>query len=440
MSASNYNTPLWADTYASGHGSLCERPSPLRIVKYDSNKNKDKRHTMDQPRCGSAKHRQIVQGDGTLTVAKRRKVDPERMTPDKENLGIIQHDQSLKEQGNQSMYEANYWAQHDRPSPRPGATPLSQLSVKKTRQTHTYARVQFEQGYPSPSLSASTLPAAYYTRRPMKARPPLTNMYDGATMFEEEAKPILHITGQEEMLLRSNERPKKSTAIFNDTRQPRLVHLLTPHVSITPEVTALEKGCHLLWAAIEISVAPWLSPEKIARSENHREQPGLSKDLAWLPNHDQEIEDTLEAGGLFDLNIEVLPTEYSSIFVLPRDRDLGALSRNGQGSSAVRCSDRSLDVKLTIFGGHCGQSVRANKGVASGCGIHHSRLGSREQCTLTAVVDEVDAASSQSDNDITNPTIDEDTTNAVQTVNIIKLRLGAVGKDGRFCLINHEMG
>lgn len=25
------------------------------------------------------------------------------------------------------------------------------------------------------------------------------------------------------------------------------------------------------------------------------------------------VEDTLEAGGLFDLNIEVLPTEYSSI-------------------------------------------------------------------------------------------------------------------------------
>lgn len=288
MSASNYNTPPWADTYASGHGSLCERPSPLRIVKYDSNKNKDIRHTMDQPRCGSAKHRQTVQGDGTLTVAKRRKVDPKRMAPDKENLGILQHDQSLKEQGNQSMYEANYWAQHDRPSPRPGATLLSQLSVKKTRQTHTYARAQFEQSYPSPSLSANTLPAAYYTRRPVKARPPLTNIYDGATMFEEEAKPILDITGQEEILLRPNERPNKSTAIFNGTRQPRLVRLLTPHVSITPEVTALEKGCHLLWAAIEISVAPWLSPEKIARSENHGEQPGLSMDLAWLPNHDQE--------------------------------------------------------------------------------------------------------------------------------------------------------
>lgn len=288
MSASNYNTPPWADTYASGHGSLCERPSPLRIVKYDSNKNKDMRHTMDQPRCGSAKHRQTVQGDGTLTVAKRRKVDPERMAPDKENLGILQHDQSLKEKGSQSMYEANHWAQHDRLSPRPEATPLSQLSVKKTRQTHTYARAPFEQSYPSPSLSANTLSAAYYTRRPVKARPPLTNIYDGATMFEEEAKPILHITDQEEILLRPNERPNKSTAIFNGTRQPRLVHLLTPHVSITPEVTALEKGCHLFWAAIEISVAPWLSPGKMDRSENHGEQPGLSTDLAWLPNHDQE--------------------------------------------------------------------------------------------------------------------------------------------------------
>ncbi|WZH41105.1 hypothetical protein QYS62_002049 [Fusarium acuminatum] len=312
MSASNYHTPPWAGTYASGNGSLFERPSPLRIVKYDSNNKKDIRHTMDQSRCGSVKHRQTVQGDGTLTVAKRRKVDPERMAPDKENLGILQHDQSLREQGNQNMYEVNYWAQHDRPSPRLGATPLSQLSVKKTRQTHTYARVQFEQSHPSPSSSANTLPTAYDIRRPVKARPPLTNIYDKATMFEKEAKPILQVTGQEEMLLRPNERPNKPTAISNATRQPRLMYLLTPHVSITPQVTALEKGCHLLWAAIEISVAPWLSPEKTTRSENHAEQPGLPKDLACLPNYDQE-DNTLEAGGLFDLNIEVLPTEDSSI-------------------------------------------------------------------------------------------------------------------------------
>lgn len=299
MSTSSYHTPPWADTYASSYGSLCERPSPLRIVKYDNNAKKDVRHTMDQPRCGSAKHRQTVQGDATLTVAKRRKVHPERMAPDKENLGMFQHGQSLEAQGKQSMYEANYWVQHDKPSPRLGATPLPQLSVKKTRQTHTNARVQFEQSYPSLSSSANTLPAAYDMRRPVKARPPLTNIYDRTTMFEEEAKPRPHVTGQEEMFLRPNERSITSTASFTATRQPRPVYLLTPHVSITPEVTALEKGCHLLWAAIEISIAPWLSPEKTSRPGNHGEQPRLSTDLARLSNSDQES----ECGG-FGLGLE----------------------------------------------------------------------------------------------------------------------------------------
>ncbi|CCT63834.1 uncharacterized protein FFB20_12795 [Fusarium fujikuroi] len=84
MSNQSYKDLSYWGTYASDPSVVCEKPSPLRIVKADENMNK--RHTTNQSNQGSSKHRRSIQGDGSLTVAKRRKINPGQADADKENL------------------------------------------------------------------------------------------------------------------------------------------------------------------------------------------------------------------------------------------------------------------------------------------------------------------------------------------------------------------
>ncbi|KAF5554337.1 hypothetical protein FPHYL_8481 [Fusarium phyllophilum] len=84
MSNQSYeDLPYWG-TCASDPSFSCEKPSPLRIVK--ANENMNKRHTANHSNQGSSKHRRSIQGDGSLTVAKKRKINPGQADADKENL------------------------------------------------------------------------------------------------------------------------------------------------------------------------------------------------------------------------------------------------------------------------------------------------------------------------------------------------------------------
>ncbi|TXC11517.1 hypothetical protein FocTR4_00006451 [Fusarium oxysporum f. sp. cubense] len=74
--------PFWG-TCPSDPSFVYEKPSPLRIVK--ANESMYKRHTANQSNQGSSKYRRSIQGDGSLTVAKRRKINPGQADADKEN-------------------------------------------------------------------------------------------------------------------------------------------------------------------------------------------------------------------------------------------------------------------------------------------------------------------------------------------------------------------
>jgi hypothetical protein len=158
----------------------------------------------------------------------------------------------------------------DNPPQRLGVTPSPQLSVRKARQTRAQPRGQLGQDHPFSSSTSSTLTAAYDLRRPVKARPPLTNIYDRASMSNAESPLAPHATGREEESPLSRRSPPVAlTEGSNTLHQPRLKRWLPPHVTITPEVTTVERGCHRFWVAIEVSIRQW--PETAMIS-----QPGAS--------------------------------------------------------------------------------------------------------------------------------------------------------------------
>ncbi|KAF4345326.1 hypothetical protein FBEOM_627 [Fusarium beomiforme] len=296
MSNPSYGDLPLRDPYAYNYSFIDEKPSPLRIVK--CNRNVTKRRIAGHPKHDSSKHRQSFQGDGSLAVAKRREINPEKGATDKENTRFPQQDQGLIAQGRQTLREAKCWVQQDdSPPQRFGVTPSPQLSVKRTRQTRP--KDSLGPGHPASYSTPSTLPAAYDLRRPVKARPPLTNLYDRAPRVNAESPPVTYATGREEGSPPFSRNP--STALSerpNTLQRSRPEHWPTPHVSITPEVMAIERGRHVFWVAIEISTKPW---------------PDLFMDLAGSNQRDQEMEGSRENDGLYDLSVQIKPTEESSV-------------------------------------------------------------------------------------------------------------------------------
>jgi hypothetical protein len=101
MSNQSYQDPPYWGICASDPSFACEKPSPLRIVKAGENMNK--RHTANHSNQGNSKHRRSIQGNGSLTVAKRRKINPEQADADKENWRWPHDD---PEQGSPTLREA----------------------------------------------------------------------------------------------------------------------------------------------------------------------------------------------------------------------------------------------------------------------------------------------------------------------------------------------
>ena len=104
MSNQSYEDLSYCGTCASDPSVVCEKPSPLRIMKADENMNK--RHTTNQSNQGSSKHRRSIPGDGSLTVAKRRKINPGQIDADKENLRWPHDDPGMGEQGSPALRQA----------------------------------------------------------------------------------------------------------------------------------------------------------------------------------------------------------------------------------------------------------------------------------------------------------------------------------------------
>ncbi|KAF5254729.1 hypothetical protein FANTH_468 [Fusarium anthophilum] len=114
-----------------------------------------------------------------------------------------------------------------------------------------------------------------------------------------------HATSQEEEspLFRTSP-PVSLTESFKTLPRPRLERWSTPQITITPEATAIEEGCHRFWVAIEVSV---LTAYKAG-----------------------EICD--EDGGLGDLDVQILPTEESSVIRILQEQPF-PIHRLDPGSS-----------------------------------------------------------------------------------------------------------
>lgn len=134
---------------------------------------------------------------------------------------------------------------------------------------------------------------------------------------------------EEESPLFRRSPPVALTESFKTLPWPRLERWSTPQITITPEATAIEEGCHRFWVAIEVSVRRLSESAMKCQPGACQERPALFTDLAGLTQRDQEsthegpfLEQTGTDGiagdidgdgGLNDLDVQILPTEESSV-------------------------------------------------------------------------------------------------------------------------------
>ncbi|KAF5604973.1 hypothetical protein FPANT_1312 [Fusarium pseudoanthophilum] len=103
------------------------------------------------------------------------------------------------------------------------------------------------------------------------------------------------------------------TESFKTLPRPRLERWSAPQITITPEATAIEEGCHRFWVAIEVSVRRWPESSMKCPPGARQERRDLFADLAGFTQCDQETGDICDDGGLNDLDVQILPTEESSV-------------------------------------------------------------------------------------------------------------------------------
>ena len=265
MTTRGYDLPFWVDLDTLDRATLHEKPSPLRVTGYNENLRHDNQHAENRYKHNSMKHCQSFQGDGSPTVAKRRKVDIQPSTTGKENVRTLNNNSTPNAYTSRNMHETKCGTQYDS-SPRfIGATPSTQLSVKKKRQAQVNTRVQLDQKRSGSPFSCNTLPAAYEMRRAAMVRPPLSNIYDRDCMLKEELPFSSRTISQTEHLsppeshFPSSPSPLDSLTTLSCTRE---VSYQTPNIKITPEVTAIEAGRETFWVAIEVSATPRRTPER----------------------------------------------------------------------------------------------------------------------------------------------------------------------------------
>ncbi|CAG7563986.1 unnamed protein product [Fusarium equiseti] len=302
MTTRGYGLPFWVDLDTPNRATLHEKPSPLRVTGYNENLRQATQHAENRYKHNSMKHCQSFQGDGSLTVAKRRKVDTQPSTAEKENVRTLDNNSTPNAYTSRNMHEAKFRTQYDT-SPRfVGATPSTQLSVKKKRQTQVHTRVNLDQNRSVSPFSFNTLPAAYEMRRSGIIRPPLSNIYDRNCMLKEEVPFASRTRGQTEHLSPPESQfPSPPIDSLTTLPRTRAASYQAPNIQIMPEVTAIEAGRDTFWVAIEISATP-------------------------------RLEKSSEHDCLRDLNVQVLPTEHSSIVRILQEQPF-PLDRLDPGSS-----------------------------------------------------------------------------------------------------------
>ncbi|KAJ4138255.1 hypothetical protein NW768_002076 [Fusarium equiseti] len=333
MTTRGYDLPFWAELDTPDSATIYEKPSPLRVAGYNENFRQDTQYVENRYKHNSMKHFQSFQGDGSLTVAKRRKVGTQPSTAEKENVSPINNNSTPNAYTSRNMHEAKCRTQYDSSPRLVGATPSTQLSVKKKRQAHVHTRVQVDQNRSVSPFSCNTLPAAYEMRRPGMIRPPLSNIYGRDCILKEDLPFVSRTRGQTEHLSTPESHfPTPPTDSLTTLPRTRAVSYQAPNINITPEVTAIETGRGTFWVAIEVSATPRRTPERNIQPGARYERSDLFMDLAGLAQDEHEFEKSPERNSLRDLNVQVLPTEQSSIIRILQEQPF-PLDRLDPGSS-----------------------------------------------------------------------------------------------------------
>ncbi|KAF4984225.1 hypothetical protein FDECE_17132 [Fusarium decemcellulare] len=278
--------PPYRDFHTCRANFVYEKPSPLRIVKYDTNAGNNIHDATSHIRTNNARVGQVSpKADESLIAPKRRRLDQDGGAAGKENLRTPQGSGSAGFEDREAL-QGTKARQHDGSPPwRLGVTPPPQLTVRKTRQSYTHARAQTSPCEAS-SLSC-TFPASHGLRRSVKCRPPLSNICDEAVVLAESPPSTLHAPGRVEASLPSSRRISAATSPVPLLLQSRVTYMLVPHVVITPEVTALEAGRHRLWVAIEVSSRLWPVPGIETKPGSRWKLPGQFMGSEGLSEHDQ---------------------------------------------------------------------------------------------------------------------------------------------------------
>lgn len=126
--------------------------------------------------------------------------------------------------------------------------------------------------------------------------------------------------------------PTEPTTSIENRSQKALSYVLSPHVSVTPEVAGIydgDGGCSV-WAAVEVSAKLCKASTTQASGENSHlsrftsgsfidHHTGMYGAL-WLTILTVSVDRFFEFGCLFDLTVEVLPTDGTSITQVLREQ------------------------------------------------------------------------------------------------------------------------
>ncbi|KAF4472750.1 hypothetical protein FALBO_362 [Fusarium albosuccineum] len=339
------DTPPYRDFHTCKANFVYEKPSPLRIVKYDTNAGNNIHDATSHIRTNNARVGQVSpKADESLIAPKRRRLDQDGGAAGKENLRTPQGSGSAGFEDREAL-QGTKARQHDGSPPcRLGVTPPPQLTVRKTRQPYTHARAQTSPCEAS-SLSC-TFPASHGLRRSVKCRPPLSNICDEAVVLAESPPSTPYAPGRVEASLPSSRRISAATSPVPLLLQSRVTYMLVPHVVITPEVTALEAGRHRVWVAIEVSSRLWPVPGIETKPGSRWKLPGQFMDSGGLSEHDQR-EDPYDFVGFSDLDVQVKSTAKSFIGRVLQDESF-PLSTLHPGSSILLLAEAQIDVKPDI--------------------------------------------------------------------------------------------
>ncbi|KAJ3508343.1 hypothetical protein NM208_g15834 [Fusarium decemcellulare] len=301
------DTPPYRDFHTCRASFVYEKPSPLRIVKYDTNAGNIIHDATSHIRTNNTRVGQVSpKADESLIAPKRRRLDQDGGAAGKENLRTPRGSGSAGFEDREAL-QGTKARQHDgSPSWRLGVTPPPQLTSMRSVVIVLH-------------LSRQPRPASVCKMPP----PFIEHMRRGSRVGGISAVHALCT------------RPGRGFTTFIQT-------YFRGNEPCTP-VAAVESDIHV---AIEVSSRLWPVPGIETKPGSRWKLPGQFMDSGGPSEHDQR-EDPYDFGGFYDLDVQVKSTAKSFIGRVLQDESF-PLSTLHSGSSILLLAEAQIDVKPEI--------------------------------------------------------------------------------------------